>query len=65
MFRQLRVALRTGVVTEPPPAASETEALGARVSGTGRRSNTPCSNIVPDFPLCNKSFNLSYAGSDL
>jgi Ni,Fe-hydrogenase III large subunit/Ni,Fe-hydrogenase III component G len=21
-------------------------------------------NIVPDFPLCNKSFNLSYAGSD-
>jgi Ni,Fe-hydrogenase III large subunit len=22
-------------------------------------------NIVPDFPLCNKSFNLSYAGSDL
>lgn len=22
-------------------------------------------NIVPDFPLCNKSFNLSYAGNDL
>jgi Ni,Fe-hydrogenase III large subunit len=22
-------------------------------------------NIVPDFPLCNKSFNLSYAGADL
>jgi len=22
-------------------------------------------NIVPDFPLCNKSFNLSYAGCDL
>jgi Ni,Fe-hydrogenase III large subunit len=22
-------------------------------------------NIVPDFPLCNKSFNLSYSGSDL
>jgi formate hydrogenlyase subunit 5 len=22
-------------------------------------------NIVPDFPLINKSFNLSYAGSDL
>lgn len=22
-------------------------------------------NIVPDFPLCNKSFNLSYAGHDL
>lgn len=23
------------------------------------------SNIVPDFPLINKSFNLSYAGNDL
>ncbi|MCX5750965.1 MAG: NADH-quinone oxidoreductase subunit C [Candidatus Saganbacteria bacterium] len=22
-------------------------------------------NIIPDFPLCNKSFNLSYAGTDL
>jgi Ni,Fe-hydrogenase III large subunit len=22
-------------------------------------------NIVPDFPLCNKSFNLSYCGFDL
>ncbi len=22
-------------------------------------------NIVPDFPLCNKSFNLSYSGNDL
>jgi Ni,Fe-hydrogenase III large subunit/Ni,Fe-hydrogenase III component G len=22
-------------------------------------------NIIPDFPLCNKSFNLSYPGSDL
>ena len=22
-------------------------------------------NIVPDFPLCNKSFNLSYSGHDL
>ena len=22
-------------------------------------------NIVPDFPLINKSFNLSYAGNDL
>ena len=21
--------------------------------------------IVPDFPLCNKSFNASYAGNDL
>ena len=22
-------------------------------------------NIVPDFPLCDKSFNLSYSGADM
>jgi Ni,Fe-hydrogenase III large subunit len=22
-------------------------------------------NIVPDFPLCNKSYNQSYSGNDL
>jgi len=22
-------------------------------------------NIIPDFPLCNKSFDLSYSGGDL
>jgi Ni,Fe-hydrogenase III large subunit len=22
-------------------------------------------SIVPDFPLCNKPFNLSYSGNDL
>jgi len=22
-------------------------------------------NIIPDFPLCNKSFDLSYSGNDL
>ena len=32
---------------------------------TGRCSSTPSSdNIVPDFPLINKSFNLSYSGHD-
>ena len=30
-------------------------AIGAALAGT----------IVPDFPLANKSFNLSYAGNDL
>ena len=33
---------------------------------TGRCSSTRCiGNIVPDFPLINKSFNLSYSGHDL
>jgi Ni,Fe-hydrogenase III small subunit len=31
MLRQLRVALRTGVVTEPAPTPADIEALGARV----------------------------------
>ena len=32
MLRQLRVALRTGVVTEPPAREAEVERLGARLS---------------------------------
>jgi Ni,Fe-hydrogenase III small subunit len=31
MLRQLRVALRIGVVTEPPPPPGDIEALGARI----------------------------------
>jgi Ni,Fe-hydrogenase III small subunit len=31
MFRQLRVALRTGIVTEPPPGEADVERLGAQV----------------------------------
>jgi Ni,Fe-hydrogenase III small subunit len=32
MLRQLRAALRTGVVTEPPPSEADVEPLGARVA---------------------------------
>jgi len=32
VLRQLRVALRTGVVTEPPAREAEVERLGARLS---------------------------------
>jgi Ni,Fe-hydrogenase III large subunit len=28
-------------------------------------SHALLTNIVPDFPLCNKSFNQSYSGNDL
>jgi Ni,Fe-hydrogenase III small subunit len=31
MFRQLRAALRAGIVTEPAPSTTEIEALGARL----------------------------------
>jgi Ni,Fe-hydrogenase III small subunit len=31
MFRQLRLALRTGIVTEPPPTEAQIERLGAAV----------------------------------
>jgi Ni,Fe-hydrogenase III small subunit len=37
MLRQLRSAFRAGVVTEPPPAREEIEALGARVGTEIRR----------------------------
>ena len=32
MFRQLRLALRTGVVTEPPPGEAEVARLGATLA---------------------------------
>ncbi|MFI5384741.1 MAG: NADH-quinone oxidoreductase subunit C [Fimbriimonadales bacterium] len=37
------------------PSFSNWTGLGVAVRG----------NLVPDFPLCNKSFNLSYSGNDL
>ncbi len=37
------------------PSSHNWQALGYAVLG----------NIIPDFPLCNKSFNLSYPGNDL
>ena len=37
MFRQLRTALRAGIVTEPPPARDEIETLGVRVGEEIRR----------------------------
>jgi len=37
------------------PSFNNWEALAQAVPG----------NIIPDFPLCNKSFNLSYPGNDL
>ena len=33
MLRQLRMALRTGIVTEPAPARSDVERVGARLAG--------------------------------
>ena len=37
MFRQLRAALRAGIVTEPPPSASEIETLGVQLGDQIRR----------------------------
>ena len=37
MRRQLRIALRTGIVTEPPPGRSDVERLGARLAGEIQR----------------------------
>jgi len=33
VLRQLRLAIRTGIVTEPPPTEAEIERLGAQVAG--------------------------------
>jgi Ni,Fe-hydrogenase III small subunit len=37
MFRQLRAAFRTGIVTEPPPATGDVESLGVRLGEEIRR----------------------------
>jgi len=37
VLRQLRIALRTGIVTEPPPGRSDVERLGARLAGEIQR----------------------------
>ena len=37
MFRQLRTALRVGIVTEPPPPTTEIETLGAQLGAEIRR----------------------------
>ncbi len=37
MFRQLRTALRVGIVTEPAPPTTEIDALGVRLSAEIRR----------------------------
>ena len=41
--------------------------LFGTIRRTGRASGVDAleGNIVPDFPLCNKSFNQSYSGHDL
>jgi Ni,Fe-hydrogenase III small subunit len=37
VLRQLRSALRTGIVTEPPPRAADVEPVGLRLAGEVRR----------------------------
>ena len=62
-----------------PPTLDDRERRDVRGNGRLRRvkavdpsflnwpalSRAVVDNIVPDFPLCNKSFNLSYSGNDL
>ena len=52
------------------PSVFNWPALAAAVARKARHDGEPGSggfheNILADFPLINKSFNLSYAGSDL
>lgn len=52
---ELDAAGRVSRVKAVDPSFFNWPALGVALTDT----------IVPDFPLCNKSFNLSYAGNDL
>ena len=52
------ISLRDGLRSDGIPASQ-------RDLSTVRVSRALTTNIVPDFPLCNKSFNQSYSGNDL
>ena len=70
----LKIA-RTGLVSEPSPEARAEwrEQAGRIAEGHAHDpswhawpliEHAVIGNIVPDFPLINKSFNLSYSGAD-
>jgi hypothetical protein len=58
------MALAPRVAERPGRAASATRGREAPRNWPAL-SRALEGNIVPDFPLCNKSFNQSYSGNDL
>ncbi len=53
---------RSGEKLKVETQSREGSALGY---AEGWRGPVLLGNIIPDFPLCNKSFDLSYSGNDL
>ena len=53
------------VLAEGPAAVARVKVVDPSFRNWPALEYAVLENIVPDFPLCNKSFNLSYSGSDL
>jgi Ni,Fe-hydrogenase III large subunit/Ni,Fe-hydrogenase III component G len=53
------------VVAEGPAALARVKVVDPSFRNWPALEYAVLKNIVPDFPLCNKSFNLSYSGADL
>ncbi len=53
------------VVAEGPATLRRVKVVDPSFRNWPALEHAVLNNIVPDFPLCNKSFNLSYSGNDL
>jgi Ni,Fe-hydrogenase III large subunit/Ni,Fe-hydrogenase III component G len=53
------------VLAEGPQALARVKVVDPSFRNWPALEYAVLNNIVPDFPLCNKSFNLSYSGNDL
>jgi Ni,Fe-hydrogenase III large subunit len=53
------------VVAEGPATLRRVKIVDPSFRNWPALEHAVLNNIVPDFPLCNKSFNLSYSGNDL
>src|SRR5262249_15878625 len=65
LFEALRGPIWHWVSTDEDGALARVKVKDPSFSNWPALNHAILNNIVPDFPLCNKSFNLSYAGNDL
>ena len=65
----VKVQIAAGKATAAPPVGTALGPhginMGQFIKDYNERTASLAGTIVPDFPLANKSFNLSYAGNDL
>jgi len=53
------------VLADGPASVARVKVVDPSFRNWSALEHAVLENIVPDFPLCNKSFSLSYSGNDL